>query len=160
LFEQRPLKTKTAIQLYKILCECKSIPIDEMLQSEIAFKQLYPNDTVHFKVYSFVRQNQHLWVTDIENDPYTSIQNWGRKLAADHGLKLAEITYDSEMLHFVFYDRPKLKQAVHKLYDAALASGFIIPPFAIGDFEMNTDLEDVEPDQVAYTMCFYRPEQV
>lgn len=155
LHETSPLKVKTAIHLVKVVWNGERLDPEVMQETEETFAHLYPNDTVHLQVYKFVRENMDLFVMS-QTDPSSKIENWGRQLAEEHGLKLDEITYDSEMLFFVLNEQPDLA-VIAKLREAADATGFIKFPYVISAFELDPDM-DVEPGQVGYTMCFWNTE--
>jgi hypothetical protein len=163
LVTEEPVRTKTSIEMVKIVIEGQRVNTNNMFTDEQVRKLFFPGDNVRPRVYSFVRDNQDLFAkpepTKVKEDcPITAIEQWGRELAAAHGLSVEEITYDSEMMFFVINDQPKLNVVIPKMREAAVNSGFIKAPYAIGNFELDLDM-DVEPGQVCYTMCFYMPEK-
>lgn len=88
-----------------------------------------------------------------QNDPFAQLEAWGRKLAADVGLEPKEITYDSDMLHFVF-DGEQDRDALNQLHINAVESGFIKTPYIITDFSEST--EDLgEEGETVWTMGFW-----
>jgi hypothetical protein len=86
--------------------------------------------------------------------PYTQLQNWGRDLAQRLCLNPKEVTYDSDMLHFVF-DGEQDRDALNQLHIDAIESGYIKAPYVITDFSETTqDLADEEGETV-WTMGFW-----
>jgi hypothetical protein len=164
LVSEEKVTTKTSIEMVKIVIEGKRVDTTNMFTDEQVRKLFFPGDTVRPRVYSFVRDNQDLFVKPEpqetkEDCPITAIEQWGRELAAAHGIAVDEVTYDSEMMFFIVKDKSKMDAALADMREAAIKSGFIKLPYAIGNFEIDNDL-DVDEGQTAYTMCFYLAESV
>jgi hypothetical protein len=162
IVNEQTRKTKTSVELVKIVIQGEQVDTATMFNDK-QLDDLFFHASVDARVYAFVRDNQDLFVKPEQpvvkaDDPIAAIEQWGRKLAEDHNLSLAEITYDSEMLFFIINDRPKMDVAIAALREAALKSGFIKPPYAIGDFALDSDIE-VESGQTCYTMSFYIAEE-
>jgi 2C-methyl-D-erythritol 2,4-cyclodiphosphate synthase len=155
-------KTKTSVELVKIVVNGERIDPTTMFNDR-QLDDLFFHASVDARVYAYVRDNQDLFVKPEpqafeSDDPVAALEQWGRKLAEDHDINLAEITYDSEMLFFIVNDRPKMNVAIAAMREAALNSGFIKLPYAIGSFALDSDVE-VESGQSCYTMCFYLVEE-
>lgn len=91
-----------------------------------------------------------------QNDPRAQLESWGKFLASQVGLSPKEVTYDSDMLHFVF-DGEQDRDALNSLHVNAIDSDYIKSPYIITDFSESTR-EIADPGETVWTLGFWSDE--